>query len=165
MRAIAREWSKRPLGDMGVCTMFGRARKFKKININRTGTSTLIGPRTEIHGDVRFSARLHLEGTLKGNVIADENTQSVLTLTREGMIEGDVRVPNVILDGVVVGDIHANDYIELMANARITGNVYYGLIEIAVGAELNGNLIHRGEADNVSIGLDADSPFKAVEEA
>ena len=145
--------------------MFGRARKFKKININRTGTSTLIGPRTEIHGDVRFSARLHLEGTLKGNVIADENTQSVLTLTREGMIEGDVRVPNVIIDGVVVGDIHANDYIELMANARITGNVYYGLIEIAVGAELNGNLIHRGEADNVSIGLDADSPFKAVEEA
>ena len=145
--------------------MFGRARKFKKINVNRTGTSTLIGHRTEIHGDVRFSARLHLEGTLKGNVIADENTQSVLTLTREGMIEGDVRVPNVILDGVVVGDIHANDYIELMANARITGNVYYGLIEIAVGAELNGNLIHRGEADNVSIGLDADSPFKAVEEA
>ena len=145
--------------------MFGRAGKFKKININRTDTSTLIGPRTEIHGDVRFSARLHVEGTVKGNVIADENTQSVLTLTREGMIEGDVRVPNVVLDGVVVGDIHASDYIEFMTNARITGNVYYGLIEMAVGAELNGNLVHRGEDDDVSIGLDAGSPFKAVEEA
>ena len=144
--------------------MFGRTRKFKKININRMGTSTLVGPRTEVHGDVRFSARLHVEGTVKGNVIADENTQSVLTLTREGMIEGDVRVPNVVLDGVVTGDIHASDYIELMANARITGNVYYGLIEMAVGAELNGNLVHRGEADDVSIGLDAGSPFK-VEEA
>ena len=145
--------------------MFGRNRKFKKININRAGTSTLIGPRTEVHGDVRFSARLHVEGTVKGNVIADENTQSVLTLTREGVIEGDVRVPNVVLDGVVVGDIHASDYIEFMANARITGNVYYGLIEMAMGAELNGNLIHRGETDDVSLGLDTGSPFKAVEEA
>ena len=145
--------------------MFGRNRKFKKININRTGTSTLIGPRTEVHGDVRFSARLHVEGTVKGNVIADENTQSVLTLTREGVIEGDVRVPNVVLDGVVVGDIHASDYIEFMANARITGNVYYGLIEMAMGAELNGNLIHRGETDDVSLGLDTGSPFKVAEEA
>lgn len=145
--------------------MFGRARKFRKVNINRTGTSTLIGPRTEVHGDVRFSARLHVEGTVKGNVIADENTQSVLTLTSEGMIEGDVRVPNVMLDGVVVGDVHASDYIECMANAPITGNIYYGLIEMAMGAELNGNLIHRGETDDVSIGLDDGSPFKAVEEA
>ena len=145
--------------------MFGRARKFRKVNINRTGTSTLIGPRTEVHGDVRFSARLHVEGTVKGNVIADENTQSVLTLTSEGMIEGDVRVPNVMLDGVVVGDVHASDYIECMANARITGNIYYGLIEMAMGAELNGNLIHRGETDDVSIGLDDGSPFKVVEEA
>ena len=159
-----REWSKRPLVDMGVCTDVRANQKVQEDQRQSHGHSTLVGPRTEIHGDVRFSARLHVEGTVKGNVIADENTQSVLTLTREGVIEGDVRVPNVVLDGVVIGDIHASDYIELMANARITGNVYYGLIEMAVGAELNGNLVHRGEAEDVSIGLDAGAPFKAVEE-
>ena len=96
-------------------------------------------------GDVRFSGGLHVDGTVKGNVVADEDASSVLTLSESGTIEGEVRVPNVVLNGTVIGDVHARQHIELASNARITGNVYYSLIEMAMGAEVNGNLVHVAE--------------------
>lgn len=114
---------------------------------------SLIGQNTEVRGDVVFSGGLHIDGTVKGNVLAhEEGAASVLTLSERGRIEGEVRVPSVVLNGTVVGDVHASEHIELATEARVTGNVYYALIEMAMGAEVNGSLVHRatsGHRDQV----------------
>jgi len=68
----------------------------------------------------------------------------VLTVSEKGRIEGDVQVPNLELNGAVEGDVHASERVELASHAKVTGNVYYNLIEMAMGAEVNGNLVHRG---------------------
>lgn len=107
---------------------------------------TLIGRGTELHGDVVFSGGLHVDGVIKGNVIAGDGSTAVLTVSEHGNIEGEVRVPNVILNGKVIGDVYAMERIELASHARVTGNVYYNLIEMAMGAEVNGSLLHRTEA-------------------
>ena len=109
---------------------------------------SLIGQNTEIHGDVIFSGGLHVDGTIKGSVIAEKGEDSVLTLSERGVIEGEVKVPNVVVNGSVIGDVHATGHVELAALARIHGNVYYSLIEMAMGAEVNGKLMHQAEADN-----------------
>lgn len=106
---------------------------------------TLIGQSTEVRGDIIFTGGLHVDGTLKGNVIADQDSGSVLSLSEKGRIEGEVRVPNVVLNGSVVGDVYATTHIELAPHARVNGNVYYNIIEMARGSEVNGNLVHRGE--------------------
>jgi len=111
---------------------------------------TLIGDQTEITGDVRFSGGLHIDGTVKGNVIATSDGNAVLMLSEHGRIEGEVRVPNVVLNGAVTGDVHASERIELASKARVNGNVFYTLIELAMGAEVNGNLVHRGVTNPVS---------------
>lgn len=123
--------------------MFGSKKKVRAPRIE-----SLIGRHTEIMGDLRFTGGLHIDGVVRGNVYADEDSGAVLTLSPNGTVEGDVRVPNVLLNGIVIGDVHANDQIELAANARITGNVYYRLIEMAKGAEVNGNLVHQGMENN-----------------
>lgn len=104
---------------------------------------SLIGQNTEIHGDVIFSGGLHVDGTVKGSVIAEQGNDSLLTLSERGTIEGEVKVPNVVINGKVIGDVYALAHIELAAEARINGNVYYSLIEMAMGAEVNGNLVHK----------------------
>jgi len=76
-------------------------------------------------------------------VMAAEGDDSVLTLSERGTIEGEVKVPNVVVNGTVIGDVHALSHVELAAQARVHGNVYYTLIEMAMGAEVNGNLVHR----------------------
>jgi cytoskeletal protein CcmA (bactofilin family) len=42
----------------------------------------------------------------------------------------------------VTGDIHASARVELGTTAKVAGNVHYGLIEMAMGAQINGKLIH-----------------------
>lgn len=110
---------------------------------------TLVGAGTRIIGDVHFSGGLHVDGHVKGNVDAPPASSSTLSVSDAGIIEGSVAVPNVVLNGVVKGDILAHGRVELGANARVSGNVYYGLIEMAMGAAINGKLIHeprKGEA-------------------
>ena len=117
----------------------------KKSNSKRLTTAridTLIGRRAELIGDLRFSGGLHVEGVIKGNVIAREDEAAFLTVGSHGVIEGEVTVPNVVLNGRVVGDVIASDHVELKGRAVVTGNVYYQFVEMAKGAEVTGKLIH-----------------------
>lgn len=118
--------------------MFGKDKK-KSGHID-----SLIGQGSQIQGDVVFSGGLHVDGKIKGKVIA-RDADAVLTLSDQGVIEGEVRVHNIILNGRVVGDVHAAEHVELRAHAKVTGSVYYKLIEMVVGAEVNGSLVHREE--------------------
>lgn len=117
----------------------------KNKNRRNAQIDTLIGSSTVLKGDVYFKDGLHIDGVVKGNVIA-EGASSMLTMSEQGRIEGEVRVHNIVLNGEVIGDVYATEHIELAPAARVTGNVYYNLIEMAMGAEVNGNLVHRVDA-------------------
>lgn len=121
--------------------MWGRkAQTTQKFNAAKI--DTLVGRHTQLKGDVEFTGGLHVEGCIEGNVIA-EDEDSVLILSENGLIKGEVRVPNMVLNGSVEGDVRASNRVELAAKSRVTGNVYYNLIEMAIGAEVNGSLVHR----------------------
>lgn len=104
---------------------------------------TLIGADTVISGDVKFAGGLHVDGQVRGDVVAPADSGSTLSVSDAGRIEGSVNVPNVVLNGAVNGDIVAAERVELGATARVAGNVVYGLIEMAMGARINGKLIHQ----------------------
>jgi len=58
-------------------------------------------------------------------------------------IEGSVSVSNIVLNGLVKGNIDATGRVDLGAKAVVLGNVRYMVIETAVGAQINGKLMHR----------------------
>ncbi|HYW05241.1 MAG TPA: polymer-forming cytoskeletal protein [Gammaproteobacteria bacterium] len=103
---------------------------------------TLVGRHTEVRGDVRFSGGLHVDGRIVGNVIA-EGEDAVLSVSEHGAVEGEVTVPNVVLNGSVNGDVRSAQRIELSEHAKVAGDVYYNLIEMAMGASVNGQLVHQ----------------------
>jgi len=107
-----------------------------------TKIETLIGTAMEIQGDLIFSGGLHVDGKIVGNVIAEDDSHSMLVLSDQGQIEGEVRVPYVVLNGQVTGDVFASERVELSSHGQVKGNVYYNLLEMAMGAEVNGNLVH-----------------------
>ena len=123
--------------------MGGKNKQMKSAKVH-----TLIGDDTEIRGDISFDGGLFVDGTIIGNVEAKPGSASIMNLSDKGSIEGTVRVPHIILDGTVIGDVYAAGRIELKAKARVTGNVYYNLIEMAIGAEINGQMVHEAEAKN-----------------
>ena len=102
---------------------------------------TLIGKTAKVHGDVDFHGGLHLDGHIIGAVRSDESRDSTLSVSETGSIEGTVQVPNVMLQGAIHGDIHAIERVVLGATARVEGNVYYGIIEMTLGAQIIGKLV------------------------
>ena len=107
---------------------------------------TIIGQHTRLEGDIRFSGGLHIDGQVRGNIRAEPGSEAVLTVSEHGRIEGDVEVPNLILNGSVVGDVVVSGRVEMASRGRVNGNLYYNLIEMAMGAEVNGSMVHRGES-------------------
>jgi len=122
-------------------------------NKKTTRMDTLVGSQSEVSGDIKFTGGLHIEGTIKGNVIAENDGKSLVQLSESGTIEGEIRAPFVVLNGVVVGDVHGGEHVELASKARVAGNVYYNLIEMAVGAEVNGKLVHTQTSDDEPLAL------------
>lgn len=129
-----------------------RIRKFKPPKV-----STVIGQGTRLVGDLHFTGGLHLDGTVQGNVTADSGTHATLTVSELGRVEGDVRVDNLILNGTVVGDVYATERVELASKANVTGTVHYRLLEMAMGAEVNGQLVHCDELDEPTRLTEADA--------
>ena len=116
--------------------MWGSKKKISR-NIN-----SLIGRETKILGDMDFTGGLLIDGKIIGNVTANDDNTAMITINKDGYVQGEIQIPNVLVNGSVEGSIYASHHIELAKDARIHGNVYYNLIEMAIGAEVNGKLVH-----------------------
>ncbi|PZQ15478.1 MAG: hypothetical protein DI564_09135 [Rhodanobacter denitrificans] len=107
--------------------------------------TTLIAEGTVIRGDVRFDGGLHLDGIIEGSITA-EGSEAVLTLSNKGRVHGTISTSNAVINGQVLGDIVAVQRLELAGDARVEGNVYYRVLEMAAGAQINGKMVYQGEA-------------------
>lgn len=133
--------------------MIRKRKKLKPAKID-----SLIGQKSSVSGDLKFSGGLHVDGAIKGDVFADDADKSFLSISNRGKIEGDVRVPHIVLNGTVIGDVKSSQHIELAASARVEGNVFYSLIEMAMGAEVNGQLVHTSDTPKQKLALSHESP-------
>ena len=104
---------------------------------------TLISRATKVIGDLDFTGELQLEGKVTGNIIAEDEKDAKLVIADTGLVEGEVRVPTVIVNGKVLGNIFSSKHIELAAKANVTGTVHYHSIEMVKGSQLNGNMINQ----------------------
>lgn len=102
---------------------------------------TLVGQDATIEGDVTFSGGLRLDGRVRGNVVAAAGKSSMLVISEKGVVEGEVRVDHLILNGTVTGPVHAAELLELQPHARVYGEVRYAALEMHQGAIVEGRLV------------------------
>ena len=129
------------------------------------GLITLIAQSTEIEGDVRFLGNMEIEGLVNGNLLALDQDAGTMRIMEKGCVQGDVHVPNVVINGRVLGDVHASKYLELASNAVVEGNVYYNILEMVRGAQVNGKLIYTEEDAYAELRHSADEPDNDAAEA
>lgn len=123
--------------------MFGNKNKPNKPQ-NRI--DCLIGAGTDIKGDMTFDGGLRVDGRVHGNVISVDGKPGTLVLSEAARIEGEIRVSHVVINGTVVGPVHAADYVELQSKANVTGDVYYRTLEMHLGAVVQGRLVYQDDA-------------------
>lgn len=132
----------------------------KRQNEKPTNTiDTLIGTNTEIKGDISFTGGLRVDGKVSGNILtASGDASCTLVLSDNAVVTGNVTVPHLIINGTIQGNVKSSESIELQPKAEIVGDVYYKMIEMALGASVNGNLVR----DNKDAGAGAVTQLKSV---
>jgi cytoskeletal protein CcmA (bactofilin family) len=106
-------------------------------------THTLIAKGTKIIGDLYFAGDLQIEGEIQGNVYAEATGQARVVVAEHGTVFGEIHGTQVVINGQVKGDVYSSKHLELAAKAQVTGNVYYQLIEMVKGAQVNGSLVRQ----------------------
>ncbi|MBI3043951.1 MAG: polymer-forming cytoskeletal protein [Betaproteobacteria bacterium] len=111
----------------------------------------LIGAGTIIEGSITFAGGLRVDGRVRGDVIAAEGKPGTLVLSEHAQIEGEIRVSHVVINGTVVGPVHAAEYVELQSKANVTGDVYYKTLEIQLGAVVQGRLVFQSDSKSEKV--------------
>lgn len=112
------------------------------IKATKSTIDSLIGLTTNIDGNVHFKGGLRIDGHVKGNVIAEPGQASMLVISEQAKVEGEVRVAHLVVNGEIAGPVYSSELLELQPKARIIGDVYYKTLEMHGGALVSGKLTH-----------------------
>jgi cytoskeletal protein CcmA (bactofilin family) len=116
-------------------------RKKHNKSIEITKLSSLVADNMAIKGDVLFSGGLRVDGRIDGNVVSESNSNGLLVLSEKGTIHGSVRTYDAVINGTITGDLEVEHFLELQANARVTGNITYRQLQLECGATVDGKLL------------------------
>lgn len=126
--------------------MFGNKKKAaSRVTIDQF--SSLISGNVSMVGDLEFEEGLKVSGVFKGNISHKPGTHSLLALSAEGRIEGNVSSYDALIDGTIVGDLVVEHLLELHSNARVCGSISYRQLSMENGAVVDGKLNRLGDEE------------------
>ena len=102
--------------------------------------STLVAHNVHISGDLEFSEGLRMDGQVTGNVTGRSGEETLLVVSDQGAIRGNVSAYDVIINGCITGDVTVTHFVELQSNARVMGNIFYQKLRMDIGAAVDGKL-------------------------
>ncbi|SDR71481.1 bactofilin family protein [Pseudomonas oryzae] len=128
--------------------MFSSKKSASKVSIDKF--SSLISGNVSMSGDLEFEEGLKISGVFKGNIGHKRGTHSLLALSAEGRIEGNVSSYDALIDGTIVGDLVVEHLLELHSNARVRGNISYRQLSMENGAVVDGKLNRLGDDEGLA---------------
>ena len=107
---------------------------------NQPPIKSLIAQGTCIEGNLKFTDGLRIDGEVIGNICANEGSPSILVISESSVVTGRIHADHVIINGRVIGPVHASELLELQPKANIAGEVSYKALEMHQGAVMYGQL-------------------------
>jgi cytoskeletal protein CcmA (bactofilin family) len=115
---------------------------FGKKESKQRSIESLVGVGMVIEGNVTFKGGMRVDGMVRGDVRAADGASSMLVISEQARIEGEVHAAHIVVNGSISGTVHVTELIELQPKARITGDVFYHALEMHQGAVVDGRLMH-----------------------
>lgn len=105
--------------------------------------TTLIGKSVSIRGELSGSEDLFMDGKLEGSVSLVE---SRLTVGPNARIDADLHVRDLIVFGLVNGNVQASGRIELRQSAVMNGDIVAARLSVEENASIKGRVELTGQA-------------------
>lgn len=102
---------------------------------------TVVGPAIAIRGRIEGEEDLRVEGRVEGSISLTET----LYVEPGGVVLAQIEARDVVISGIVIGDISAANSVTLNKAAKLVGNIAAPRIIIADGASFRGDVVMDGE--------------------
>jgi cytoskeletal protein CcmA (bactofilin family) len=126
--------------------------------MNPAEGSTLIGKSVSIHGELTGTEDLFLDGKFDGSVTLAGNR---LTVGPNAHVTADINVRDIVIFGLVEGNIHATGRIELRQTAIVNGDIFAGRLSIEESATVRGRVELTGNSGTAAGSAPAESEPQA----
>ena len=105
--------------------------------------NTLLGRGSEFEGKLTFEGTVRIDGTLRGEVFSDD----VLIVGEGARVEAEIDVGEIIIQGLVIGNIRAKRSIEILQPGRVKGDLTTPSLQIDKGVIFEGRCFMEGIAE------------------
>jgi len=127
--------------------MLGNNKNKEKIVSNNQGLLNLIGPGTEIKGNLICEGDIRIDGKVEGTVTVGQR----LVVGETGIINGNVQAAYATIAGSVVGNIQSTQTTLLHSKSSVRGDIHTSQIIIESGARFNGKCVMDNQVSSETI--------------
>jgi cytoskeletal protein CcmA (bactofilin family) len=99
--------------------------------------TAMIGQSIHFKGELTGNEDLMIDGTVEGKIDLKEHN---LTIGKNGRIKADLRAKSITIQGEVIGQVVAEDKVDLQATGRLQGDILAPRLSIADGAHFKGSV-------------------------
>jgi cytoskeletal protein CcmA (bactofilin family) len=113
--------------------------------------TTLLGRGATFEGKLTFEGTVRIDGRFRGEVFTDD----VLVIGEGAIVEAEIDVGEVIIQGTVIGNVKAKRSIEIHAPGRVKGDLHTPSLQIDKGVVFEGRSFMEGLAAQAGLGQSA----------
>ena len=126
------------------------------------GSTSLLSRNVVIDGEVLGEENLHVDGNIKGRIQLSGN----LFVGASGLVEADVKAINVVIQGKIVGNVTADQQLEIQPSGKLIGDCTAASIDIREGAVFDGrSSMKRTSSPAKQTAVESKAPAKQAPEA
>ena len=128
------------------------------LKVDDISINTIIGKGSSITGNLRINGFVRLDGDIDGNLETDGN----IIIGDSARIKGDVKAKAVIVGGIVVGNILAQESVKMLSNSAVLGDVISRKVQVEDKATFHGHCISIKDEEQFQKTSDAYLQSKAI---
>lgn len=114
--------------------------------------NAFLGAGTNYHGRLHFQGAVRIDGNFQGEVESD----GTLVIGQEAVVEGQIKVGQLVLSGRIRGEVSARDKVVLHKTADLQGDIRTPVLVVEEGAVLEGKLTMGQDAVSTDVSADAE---------
>jgi len=100
----------------------------------------LLGRGSAFEGKLTFEGTVRIDGRFRGEVFSDDT----LVIGEGALVEAEIDIGEIIIQGTVVGNIKAKRSIEIHAPGRVKGDIHTPSLQIDKGVIFEGRSFMEG---------------------
>ena len=107
------------------------------LRIDDISINTIIGNGSSVSGDIQINGFVRVDGNINGNLKTDGN----VIIGDNAKIRGNIEAKSVIIGGIVLGNIHADESVKLLSSSVVRGDILSHRVKIEDKAIFHGHCI------------------------